>query len=333
MAVKLGINGFGRIGRCLVRILASSDDLEVGVINARADNKTLAHLFKYDSVHGTYNGTVSHNDDGIVIDGKQIIVTRAQRGEWEWKKYGTELVVETTGSIKNREGLTEHIACGAKKVVLSAPGQNMDATFVMGVNDDQYDPEQHEIVSNASCTTNCLALPAKVINDTFGIKHGLMTTIHAYTMSQRILDGSQKDLRRGRAAGVSMIPTTTGAAKTLGQVIPELTGKLDGMSVRVPTPNGSIVDLTCEVEKATTVEEVNAALKAAAEGAMRGNLGYSEEPLVSVDYYGDTHGGVVDSLCTSVIGDYMVKLIVWYDNEAGFTHQLARLLTKVGKSL
>ena len=333
MAVKLGINGFGRIGRCLVRILADNSDLEVGVINARADNKTLAHLFKYDSVHGTYAGNVEANDEGIVIDGKQIIVTRKPRGEWEWGKLGVVLAVETTGTIKDRDGLAEHIACGAKKVVISAPGIDVDATIVMGVNHNIYDKDKHDVVSNASCTTNCLAPPAKVLSDTFGIKHGLMTTIHAVTMSQRILDGSQRDLRRARAAGMSMIPTTTGAAKAVGLVIPELDGKLDGMSVRVPTPNGSIVDLTCEVEKETTVEEVNAALKAASKGPMLGNMGFSEEPLVSVDYYGDTHGGVVDGLCTNVIDGKMVKLIIWYDNEAGFTNQLARMLTMVGKSI
>lgn len=333
MAVKLGINGFGRIGRYLVRLLADDPELEIAAINARADNETLAHLFKYDSVHGTFAGEVEANEEGFKVNGKQIIVTRCARGEWIWGELGVEIAVETTGTIKDRDGLAEHIACGAKKSIISAPGNGVDATIVMGVNDDTYDAEKHHVLSNASCSTNCLAPAAKVINDAFGIQHGLMTTIHGYTMGQRILDGSHKDLRRARAAGMSMIPTTTGAAKAVGLVLPELQGKLDGMAIRVPIPDGSLIDLTCTVEKNTTAEEVNAALKAAAEGSMGAHLGYSDEPLVSVDYIGDTHGGVVDSLCTSVMDGNMVKVLVWYDNEAGFTNQLARLLRMVGASL
>lgn len=333
MAVKLGINGFGRIGRYLVRLLADDPELEIAAINARADNESLAHLFKYDSVHGTFKGEVEANEEGFKVNGKQIIVTRCARGEWKWGELGVEIAVETTGTIKDRDGLAEHIACGAKKSIISAPGNGVDATIVMGVNEDTYDAEKHHVLSNASCSTNCLAPAAKVINDAFGIKHGLMTTIHGYTMGQRILDGSHKDLRRARAAGMSMIPTTTGAAKAVGLVLPELQGKLDGMAIRVPIPDGSLIDLTCTVEKDTTAEEVNAALKAAAEGVLKDNLGYSDEPLVSVDYIGDTHGGVVDSLCTSVMDGNMVKVLVWYDNEAGFTNQLARLLRMVGASL
>lgn len=333
MAVKLGINGFGRIGRYLVRLLADDPELEIAAINARADNETLAHLFKYDSVHGTFAGEVEANEEGFKVNGKQIIVTRCARGEWIWGELGVEIAVETTGTIKDRDGLAEHIACGAKKSIISAPGNGVDATIVMGVNDDTYDAEKHHVLSNASCSTNCLAPAAKVINDAFGIQHGLMTTIHGYTMGQRILDGSHKDLRRARAAGMSMIPTTTGAAKAVGLVLPELQGKLDGMAIRVPIPDGSLIDLTCTVDKNTTAEEVNAALKAASEGSMGAHLGYSDEPLVSVDYIGDTHGGVVDSLCTSVMDGNMVKVLVWYDNEAGFTNQLARLLRMVGASL
>ena len=333
MAVKLGINGFGRIGRYLVRLLVNDSELEVAVINARADNESLAHLFKYDSVHGTFTGEVEANEEGFKVNGKQIIVTRCARGEWKWGELGVDIAVETTGTIKDRDGLAEHIKCGAKKSIISAPGNNVDATIVMGVNDDIYDPEKHDVLSNASCTTNCLAPAAKVIHDTFGIKHGLMTTIHGYTMGQRILDGSHKDMRRARAAGMSMIPTTTGAAKAVGLVIPDLNGRLDGMAIRVPTPDGSLVDLTCELEKEVTVEEVNAALKAASEGSMKGNLGYCDEPLVSVDFIGDTHGGVIDSLCTCVMEGNMLKLLIWYDNEAGFTNQLSRLLKKVGASL
>ncbi|SIN70371.1 type I glyceraldehyde-3-phosphate dehydrogenase [Halodesulfovibrio marinisediminis] len=333
MAVKLGINGFGRIGRYLVRLLVNDPELEVAVINARADNEALAHLFKYDSVHGTFTGEVEANEEGFKVNGKQIIVTRCARGEWKWGELGVNIAVETTGTIKDRDGLAEHIACGAKKSIISAPGKDVDATIVMGVNEDIYDAEKHHVLSNASCSTNCLAPAAKVLHETFGIKHGLMTTIHGYTMGQRILDGSHKDLRRARAAGVSMIPTTTGAAKAVGLVLPELQGKLDGMAIRVPVPDGSLIDLTCTVEKNTTAEEVNAALKAAAEGSLKANLGYSDEPLVSVDYIGDTHGGVVDGLSTSVMDGNMVKVLVWYDNEAGFTNQLARLLRMVGASL
>ncbi|MCG8532601.1 MAG: type I glyceraldehyde-3-phosphate dehydrogenase [Desulfovibrionales bacterium] len=333
MAVKLGINGFGRIGRYLVRLLVDDSDLEIVAINARADNESLAHLFKYDSVHGTFAGEVEANDEGFTVNGKQIIVTRCARGEWKWGEFGIDIAVETTGTIKDRDGLAEHISCGAKKVIISAPGKDVDATIVMGVNNDIYDPEKHTVISNASCSTNCLAPAVKVLNDTFGIEHGLMTTIHGYTMGQRILDGSHKDLRRARAAGVSMIPTTTGAARAVGLVIPEIAGKLDGMAIRVPTPDGSLVDLTCTLKRDVTVDEVNAALQAASEGYMKGNLGYSDEPLVSVDYIGDTHGGVVDGLCTSVMDGKMVKLLIWYDNEAGFTNQLVRLLRMVGASL
>ncbi len=333
MAVKLGMNGFGRIGRYMLRLLADDSELQIVAINARASNESLAHLFKYDSVHGPFKGTVTANEQGLVVNGRQIAITRCRQGEWEWGRHGVDIAVESTGTIKDREGLAAHIACGAKKAVISAPGKDVDLTVVMGVNDHLYDPAKHDVVSNASCTTNCLAPAAKVLHDHFGIVHGMMTTIHSYTMSQRILDGSQKDLRRARAACLSMIPTTTGAAKAVGLVIPELKGKLDGMSVRVPTPNGSLVDLTCQVQTPTTAEEVNAALKAAAEGALKDTLGYSDEPLVSVDYMGDTHGGVVDSLCTSVMDGTLVKLIVWYDNESGFTNQLVRLLRKVGASL
>lgn len=333
MAVKLGINGFGRIGRYLLRLMADSQDVVITAINARADNASLAHLFKYDSVYGTFAGTVGHDDDGIIVNGRHIAVTRCKAGEWQWKELGTELVVDTTGTAKKRDDAAKHLECGAKKIVVSAPCKEADATIVMGVNDDVYDAAAHSVISAASCTTNCLAPAAKVINDVFGIRHGLMTTIHSYTMSQRILDGSHKDLRRARAAAVSMIPTSTGAAKATALVIPALKGKLDGMAVRVPTPDISLVDLTCELEKSATAEEVNAALKAACEGALKDNLGYCDEPLVSIDFKADTHGGVVDSLTTQVMDGTLLKLIIWYDNEAGFTNQLMRLLRLVGASL
>lgn len=331
--IKLGMNGFGRIGRYLVRLLADTDDLGVVAINARADNASLARLFKYDSCHGTFRGEVAHDDAGLIVNGRHIAVTRERAGEWKWKDLGIDISVETTGTIKDRAGLAQHLACGAKKSVISAPAKDADVTVVMGVNQGDYDPARHDVISAASCTTNCLAPAAKTIHEAFGIKHGLMTTVHSYTMSQRILDGSHKDPRRARAAALSMIPTTTGAAKATTLVIPALAGKLDGMAVRVPTPNVSLVDLTCELERPTSVEEVNALLKAAAEGPLLGNMGYTEEPLVSVDYMGSIYGGVVDALCTSVIDGTMLKLIIWYDNEAGFTNQLVRLLRMVGKDL
>jgi len=328
MAVKIGINGWGRIGRYMPRIMKGDKNLEVTAINARADNYTLAHLFKYDSVFGTYQGEVSHDDNGIIIDGKHITVTRRGGGDWVWGDLGCDVVLETTGKFRDRESCEKHLACGAKKVIISAPGKEPDVTIVIGVNHDELKPE-HKIISNASCTTNCLAPAAKVVHEKFGIKHGLMTTIHSYTMSQRILDGSHKDLRRARAAAVSMIPTTTGAAKAVTQVIPALKGRLDGMAVRVPTPDVSLVDLVCELEKTTSAEEVNAALKAASENELKDTLGYTEIPLVSVDYVGDTHGGVVDGPTTAVIDGTMLKLLIWYDNEAGFSNQLLRLTRRV----
>lgn len=333
MAVTLGINGFGRIGRYLVRLLANDSELDTAVVNARADNESLARLFKYDSCHGTFNAEVKANSDGFLVNGKQIIVTRYGKNEWKWADYGVDIAIESTGTIKDRAGLAMHMECGAKKTIISAPCADADLTVVMGVNDHLYDAAKHDVVSNASCTTNCLAPVAKALNDKFGIRHGLMTTVHSYTMSQRILDGTHKDPRRGRAAAMSMIPTSTGAAKAVGLVIPELAGKLNGMAIRVPTPNVSLVDLTCELAKSTSAEEVNAVLKDAAATSLKDNMGYTEEPLVSCDYMGSTFGGVVDGLCTSVIEGNMAKLIIWYDNEAGFTNQLVRLIRKVGSNL
>ena len=330
MPVKVGMNGFGRIGRYLLRLMADNQDIQIAAINARADNAALAYLFKYDSTYGTFQGTVDHDENGIIVNGRHIAVTRCKAGEWDWKRLGVTLAVETTGTIKDRDGLAQHLACGAKKVVISAPGKDVDAMIVMGVNDHIYDGAKHNIISAASCTTNCLAPAVKVLHETFGFRHGLMTTIHSYTMSQRILDGTHKDWRRGRSAGVSMVPSSTGAAKAVGIVMPELEGKLNGMSVRIPTFDCSLVDLTCEVEKACDAAAVNAALQAASKGALAENMGYSEEPLVSIDYKGSTFGGVVDALSTQVLDGTMVKVLIWYDNEAGFTHQLLRLLRMVG---
>lgn len=323
MATKIGLNGFGRIGRYLARLVADDNDLELVAVNARASNEDLAHLLKYDSVHGRFLD-VEPTETGFRMNGKDVTVTRNAPGEWTWGDFGVDIVVESTGKFVDRESCEKMLECGAKKVVISAPGKNPDATVVMSVNDDLLKPE-HNIISNASCTTNCLAPVAKVVNDTYGIKHGIMTTVHSYTMSQRILDGSHKDIRRARACAVNMVPTSTGAAKAVGLVIPELNGVLDGMAIRVPTPNVSLVDLVCELEKPVTAEEVNAKLKAAANDSM----GYTEEPLVSVDFMGSTFGGVVDSQLTRVMGDTQLKLIIWYDNEAGFTNQLLRLTRKV----
>ena len=331
MPVKVGMNGFGRIGRYLLRLMADDKEIQIAAINARADNAALAYLFKYDSTYGTFQGTVDHDENGIIVNGRHIAVTRCKAGEWEWKRLGVTLAVETTGTIKDAEGLAQHLACGAKKVVISAPGKDVDAMIVMGVNHHIYDGAKHNIISAASCTTNCLAPAVKVLHETFGFRHGLMTTIHSYTMSQRILDGTHKDWRRGRSAGVSMVPSSTGAAKAVGIVMPELEGKLNGMSVRVPTFDCSLVDLTCEVEKACDAAAVNAALQAASKGALAENMGFSEEPLVSIDYKGSTYGGVVDALSTQVLDGTMVKLLIWYDNESGFTNQLLRLLHMVGK--
>ena len=323
MATRIGLNGFGRIGRYMARLLAGDKDLELVAVNARASNEDLAHLLKYDSVHGRFPD-VEPTADGFLMHGKPVRVTRNAPGEWTWGDLGCDIVIESTGKFTDRESCDKHLACGAKKVIVSAPAKNPDNTVVVGVNDGTLSADQ-KVISNASCTTNCLAPAAKVINDTFGIKHGIMTTVHSYTMSQRILDGSHKDLRRARACAVNMVPTTTGAAKAVGLVIPELNGVLDGMAIRVPTPNVSLVDLVCELKKPTTVEEVNAALKAAANESM----GYTEEPLVSVDFMGSTFGGVVDAGLTRVMGGTQLKVIVWYDNEAGFTNQLVRLTRKV----
>jgi glyceraldehyde 3-phosphate dehydrogenase len=325
MATRIGINGFGRIGRYLTRLLADQPDLELAAINARATNKDLAHLLKYDSVHGPFK-RVEGNDQGFLLDGRQVLVTRFATGEWSWKDMGCDLVVESTGKLNDRAGCSTHLACGARKVILSAPGKEMDATIVIGVNDGELKPE-HKIVSSASCTTNCLAPAAQALHKAFGIKHGLMTTIHSYTMDQRLHDGSHKDIRRARAAALNMVPTTTGAARALALVIPELKGRLDGFAIRVPTPDVSIVDLTCELERPTSKEEVNAVMKAAASES----FGYCDEPLVSSDFVGSTFGGVLDAGLTTVMDGTQVKLIVWYDNEAGVTHQLVRLIRKVAQ--
>ena len=331
MAVKVGINGFGRIGRCVLRsALEHKLDIEFVGINDLTDAKTLAHLLKRDSVHGNLREEITYGDDYIAIDGKKIQISKERDpGNLPWKALGAEVVIESTGLFTKRVDAEKHLAAGAKKVIISAPATDEDITVVLGVNFDKYDKEKHHIISNASCTTNCLSPVAKVLNDTFGIEHGLMTTVHSYTNDQRILDLPHKDLRRARAAALSMIPTSTGAAKAVGLVLPELKGKLDGLAVRVPTPNVSVVDLVCKVKKNTTVEEVNAAIKAAAEGPMKGILEYCEDDVVSIDMNGNDHSSVFDSKLTKVMEGNMVKILSWYDNEWGYSTRAAQLATKV----
>ncbi len=331
MAVKVGINGFGRIGRCVLRsALEHKLDIEFVGINDLTDAKTLAHLLKRDSVHGNLREEITYGDDFIAIDGKKIKISKERDPQnLPWKELGAEVVIESTGLFTKRVDAEKHLAAGAKKVIISAPATDEDITVVLGVNFDKYDKSKHNIISNASCTTNCLAPVAKVLNDTFGIEHGLMTTVHSYTNDQRILDLPHKDLRRARAAALSMIPTSTGAAKAVGLVLPELKGKLDGLAVRVPTPNVSVVDLVCKVKKNTTIEEVNAAIKAAAEGPMKGILEYVNDDIVSIDVNGNDHSSVFDSKLTKVMEGNMVKILSWYDNEWGYSTRAAQLATKV----
>ncbi len=320
MSVKVGINGFGRIGRNIFRAALGDRDIEVVAVNDITDSKTLAHLLKYDSILGNLTNQVTHTDDTISVDGKSFKVFRTKDpADLDWASVGASIVIESTGLFTKGADARKHIRGPVKKVIISAPATDPDATFVLGVNEKTYDPAKHHVVSNASCTTNCLAPVAKVINDTFRINVGTMTTIHSYTNDQRLLDLPHKDLRRARAAALSMIPTSTGAAKALHLVIPELKGKLDGYSLRVPTPNVSVVDLTVMTEKPATVESVNAALKQAAEGPLKGILAYTTEELVSVDFRGDPHSSIVDAEYTRVVGSNCVKVLAWYDNEWGYS--------------
>ncbi|WP_339227397.1 type I glyceraldehyde-3-phosphate dehydrogenase [Oceanobacillus sp. FSL K6-2867] len=334
MTVKVGINGFGRIGRNVFRQSLLNDEVEVVAVNDLTDANMLAHLLKYDSVHGSLKEEISVNGSNIVVDGKEIkVLSERDPAQLGWGDLGVEVVIESTGRFTNAEDAHKHIDAGAKKVIISAPANNEDLTIVMGVNDDQYDAEKHHIVSNASCTTNCLAPFAKVLNDTFGIKRGLMTTIHSYTNDQQILDLPHKDYRRARAAAENIIPTTTGAAKAVGLVLPEISGKLNGMAVRVPTPDGSLVDLVAELDKTVTAEDINNALREAAEGPLKGVLEYSEAPLVSTDIIGNPHSSVIDGLSTMVMEDNFVKVVSWYDNEMGYSSRcvdLAAFMKKQG---
>ncbi len=333
MAVRVGINGFGRIGRNVVRaaVMAKQSAIEFVGVNDITDTKTLAHLLKYDSIHGRFPGTVETKGEALVVNGREIRVTAIKEPEkLPWKELGVELVLESTGRFTDRDSAAKHLTAGAKKVVISAPAKGEDLTIVMGVNEKKYDPATHHILSNASCTTNCLVPVVKVVLDNWGLVHGFMTTVHSYTNDQQILDLPHKDLRRARAAALSIIPTTTGAAKATSLVIPEVKGKLDGVSLRVPTPDVSLVDLTAEVTKRTTIDEVNAAFKRAAQGELKGILDVSDEPLVSVDYIGSLFSSVVDSQSTNVIDGTLVHISSWYDNEMGYSARCVDLLAYLG---
>jgi glyceraldehyde 3-phosphate dehydrogenase len=335
MALKVGINGFGRIGRQVLRVVKETGaDIEIVAVNDLTDTKTLAHLFKHDSVHGAFDGTVTHDESSITVNGQKIrIFKEKDPSNLPWKDLGVDVVLESTGKFTNAEDARKHIVGGARKVIISAPAKNEDLTIVLGVNHDKYDNAKHHILSNASCTTNCLVPMVKTIRDAFGFKHASMVTIHSYTNDQNILDLPHKDLRRARAAALSIIPTTTGAAKATALVIPEVKGKIDGIAIRVPTPDVSLTELTVEVEKPTTIAEVNAAFKAASEGALKGILQYTEEELVSVDYVGNPHSVIVDSKCTNVIDGTMVKVSGWYDNEWGYSVRCVDLIKYVGERL
>ena len=332
MSIKVGINGFGRIGRNVLRASFENSDLDFVAVNDLTDAKTLAHLLKYDSVHGIFAASVEAKDQAIIVNNKEIKVSAIRDPEdLPWKDLGVEVVIESTGLFVDRENAAKHIAAGAKKVIISAPAKNPDVTIVSGVNESVYDPARHHIISMGSCTTNCLAPVAKILNDELGIEYGLMTTTHAYTNDQRILDFPHKDLRRARAAGLSMIPTTTGAAAAVAIVIPQLKGKLDGMAIRVPTPNVSLVDLVVSLNRDTTAEEVNGLIKQYADGNLKRILEFCEKPLVSIDFTGNTHSSIVDGLSTKMIGKRMLKVLSWYDNEWGFSTRMGEMVAYITK--
>ncbi|MEJ2472785.1 MAG: type I glyceraldehyde-3-phosphate dehydrogenase [Desulfobacterales bacterium] len=334
MSVKLGINGFGRIGRLVFRASLKHPDVEVVAVNDLTDSATMAHLLKYDSVHGILDRSIVAKDDAIEVDGKAVAITSIKDPAMlRWKEFGVDIVAECTGLFRDRENAEKHLAAGARKVIISAPAKDPDITIVLGVNSNRYDPRQHHVISNASCTTNCLAPVAKVLLENFGIRSGLMTTIHSYTGDQRLLDFPHKDLRRARAAALSMIPTTTGAARAVALVLPDLAGRLNGLAIRVPTPNVSIVDLVATVEKSgVTVSDINDALKKASEESLRGILAYSELPLVSSDFNGSQFSSTVDAPTTYVV-DNMVKVLAWYDNEMGYSSRMADLAALIGSQL
>ena len=334
MTVSIAINGFGRIGRMVFRQAVLMDDVTISAVNAGYPAETLAHLIKYDTNHGTFSGEVKAEENALVVNGKRIqLVNERNPLELPWEEMGVDIVIEATGKFNSRDKAALHLEAGAKKVILTAPGKNEDITIVMGVNDDKLDVEKHHIISNASCTTNCLAPVAKVLNDAFGIENGLMTTVHAYTNDQKNLDNPHKDLRRARACGQSIIPTSTGAAKALSLVLPELEGKVHGLALRVPTPNVSLVDLVVDVQQDVTVEDVNRAFTEASEGALAGILDLTMEPLVSIDFNTNPSSAIVDGLTTIVMGDRKVKVLAWYDNEWGYSARVVDLMKKVANSM
>ncbi len=336
MSIRVAINGFGRIGRNVLRSAKQSkvEGIEFVAVNDLTDTSTLAHLLKYDSVHGRYPGDVSVSDEGLVVDGDTLeVLSERDPASLPWSDLGVDIVVEATGFFRSRDQAAKHLEAGAQKVIISAPAKDEDITIVMGVNEGSYNPDEHHVISNASCTTNCLAPVAKVLMESFGFRRGLMTTIHAYTNDQALLDVPHSDLRRSRAAAMSMIPTSTGAAKATALVLPELEGKLDGMAIRVPTPNVSVVDLVAELDQDTSAEAVNAAFKEAAEGPLKGILAISDEPLVSVDYTGSPYSSIVDGLSTAVMGGRMVKVLSWYDNEWGYSTRVVDLVGFIGARL
>ncbi|MDD2433425.1 MAG: type I glyceraldehyde-3-phosphate dehydrogenase [Clostridia bacterium] len=334
MVTKLGINGFGRIGRMCMRASLENPEVKVVAINGTSSPQALAHLLKYDSVHGKLNNQIETTDNEIIIDGHPIrILSDRDPINLPWGDLGVDIVIESTGKFKSGEDCQVHLKNGAKKVIISAPAKNEDITIVMGVNENNYDPEKHHIISNASCTTNCLAPIVKVLNDSFGINSGFMTTVHAFTTDQRSLDNSHKDLRRARSCVQSIIPTTTGAAKAIGIVIPELAGKLNGISVRVPVANVSLVDLVIELKQNTTSAEINKALENAARGPLKGILDYCKEPLVSIDFLGDSHSAIIDALSTMIIDSHLAKIMAWYDNEQGYSCRVIDLAAYIGKYL
>jgi len=331
MAIKVGINGFGRIGRNVFRAGLKDKEIDFVAVNDITDAKTLAHLLKYDSVHGILPDVKVENDNILVKERKLKVLSERDPSNLPWEGLGVEVVIESTGIFRDREGASKHLTAGAKKVIISAPAKGEDITIVMGVNEDKYIPKEHHIISNASCTTNCLAPAAKVLNDVFGIEKGTMTTIHSYTADQRLMDLPHKDLRRARAAALSMIPTTTGAAKAVSLVIPELKGKLNGMAIRVPTPNVSVVDLAVLLKRRVSAEEINQAFKEASQGDLKGILEYTEEPLVSKDFNGNAYSSIIDGLSTMVVDDNLAKIIAWYDNEWGYSCRIIDLIKYIWK--
>ena len=334
MPIRVGVNGFGRIGRNMLRAAAGRSEFEIVAVNDLTDAATLAHLLKYDSVHGIFRGSVSAGDSKIVVDGKAIEVLSAKSpADLPWKRLGVDVVVESTGRFTKRDEAAAHLSAGARKVIISAPASGADLTLCYGVNHDAYDPAKHDVISNASCTTNCLAPVAKVLHDSFGLRRGMMTTIHSYTNDQRILDLPHDDMRRARAAALSMIPTTTGAAKAVGLVLPALKGKLDGMAIRVPTPNVSVVDLVFETDKKPSADEINAAMKTAADGPLKGILQYCDEELVSSDFNGNRHSSIFDAPVTKVLEPGFAKVLSWYDNEMGFSARMCDVIAMMADTL